>query len=121
MPHCVNKNDSLVSRLFDLIQLRATWDDFGGVESRLKIGYNSRMTDELISEIDLLGSPLPGAVWLPHYRVGIGKRGAQEVLEWRVAQSSAPPHALGDSPFVSLPRPVPAAMMKRGRQRRRSV
>jgi hypothetical protein len=74
------------------------------------------MTEKLRSELDLLGSPLPGAVWLPHYVVRIGKRGAQEVLEWRVAQSPAPPRALGDSPFVSLPRPVPEAMMKRGKQ-----
>jgi hypothetical protein len=70
-------------------------------------------------ELDLLGSPLPGAVWLPRYRLRIGKRGAQKVLEWRVARSSAPPRALGDSRFVSLPRPVPEAMLRRGRQRRR--
>lgn len=70
-----------------------------------------------ISELDLLGWPLPGAVRLPHYTVGIGKRGAQEVLEWSVARSSAPPRAPGDSRFVSLPRPVPEAMMKRGKQR----
>jgi hypothetical protein len=72
-----------------------------------------------MTELGLLGPPLPGAVWLPHYRVGIGKRGAQEVLEWRVAQSSAPPRALGESPFVSLPRPIPQAMVKRVEQRRR--
>jgi hypothetical protein len=70
------------------------------------------------SKLDLLGWPLPGAVQLPHYTVGIAKRGAQEVLEWSVAQSSAPPRVLGDSRFVSLPRPVPEAMMKRGKQRR---
>jgi hypothetical protein len=76
-------------------------------------------TASSISELDLLGSPLPGAVWLPHYRVGIAKRGAQEVLEWSVAQTFAPPRALGDRPFVSLPRPLPQAMVKRVEQRRR--
>ena len=85
----------------------------------VKIGYNSHMTKRLRSELDLLGSPLPGAVWLPDYAVRIGKRGAQEVLEWKIAQLPAPPHALADSPFVSLPRPVSDAMMKRVEQRRR--
>ena len=69
--------------------------------------------DNLMPELDLLGWPLPGAVRLPHYTVGIGKRGAQEVLEWSAAQSSAPPRALGDSRFVSLPRPVSEAMLRR--------
>jgi hypothetical protein len=90
------------------------------VEPAVKIGYNADMTKAgSISELDLLGSPLPGAVWLPHYRVGIAKRGAQEVLEWSVAQSFPPPRALGESPFVSLPRPLPQAMVKRVEQRRR--
>jgi hypothetical protein len=76
--------------------------------------------DNLMPELDLLGWPLPGAVRLPHYTVGIGKRGAQEVLEWSAAQSSAPPRALGDSRFVSLPRPVSEAMLRRGTQQRRN-
>jgi hypothetical protein len=72
-----------------------------------------------ISELELLGSPLPGVVWLPHYRIRVGKRRAQKVLEWSVAESFSPPRALGDSPFVSLPRPLPQPIVKRIEQRRR--
>jgi len=72
-----------------------------------------------MSELELLGSPLPGAVWLPHYAVQIGKRGTQQILEWSFAQACAPPRALGESPLVSLPRPVPEVMVKRVEQRRR--
>ena len=42
------------------------------------------------------------------------------MLEWSAAQSSAPPRALGDSRFVSLPRPVSEAMLRRGTQQRRN-
>jgi hypothetical protein len=41
------------------------------------------------------------------------------VLEWSVAESFAPPRALSESPFASLPRPIPQAMVKRVEQRRR--
>lgn len=69
---------------------------------------------------DLLGSPLPGAIWLPHWRVRLERRGSAEVLAWRLAHSPEPPATIATtSTFVSLPRPVPSATIRRGEQRLR--
>jgi len=67
---------------------------------------------------DLLGSPLPGVIWLANWRATIEQRGSAEVLVWSVSNSPAPAAAIATQ-FVSLPRPVSSAIIKRGTERLR--
>ena len=69
---------------------------------------------------DLLGSPLPGIILLPHWRVRLERRGSSPVLVWRVAHSPAPPAPIArTSRFVSVPRPHSEAALKRGMEQLR--
>ncbi len=84
-----------------------------------QIAYNVDMTDSSsVDDFDALGSPLPGLILLPNWRVAIERRGCSEVLAWRVADSPAPPAAIATK-FVSLPRSVSSTTIKRGRERLR--
>jgi hypothetical protein len=68
--------------------------------------------------LNLLGSPLPGVILLPNWRVEIERRGSAEVLTWRVADSPGRPADIdGEITLVSVPRAVPAATLKRGTDR----
>jgi hypothetical protein len=89
------------------------------VDRACQIGYNADMTEDQ-NPIELLGSPLPGIIWLPHWRVRIGRRGSSPVLVWRVAHSPAPPAEIErTSRFVSVPMPGSEAALKRGMEQLR--
>jgi hypothetical protein len=77
------------------------------------------MTEDQIPT-DLLGSPLPGIISLPHWRVRIERRGSSPVLVWCVARSPAPPAPIArTSRFVSVPTPQSETALKRGMEQLR--
>lgn len=91
------------------------WD----VEHVVQIAYNANMTnEESMSDLDLLGLPLPGVILLPNWRVTIERRGSADVLAWRVSPSPEPPATIATE-FVSLPRPISSGSVKRGNERLR--
>jgi hypothetical protein len=92
---------------------------FEELDRRAQSGYNADMTQKYgASHSELLGSPLPGAISLPYWRALIELRGRSEVLVWWVVGSPATPTDVSRD-FLSLPRPVPGAVIKRGRERLR--
>src|ERR1700736_4500684 len=91
-----------------------------GVDGICQTAYNVYMTKSAAEHSDLLGSPLPGIICLPHWRVRIERRGRSPVLVWRVARSPAPPAPIARTGrFVSVPGPVRAATLKLGIERLR--
>ncbi len=78
------------------------------------------MTTKRTDKSDLLGWPLPGFISLPYFEVRIEQRGEIGTLAWRRAISpAAPATAEIARAFVSLPRPIPRAVIKRGEERLR--
>src|SRR5882757_4281550 len=64
---------------------------------------------------DLLGSPLPGIIWLPRWRDTIERPRSSPVLAWCVANSPLPPAPNArPSRFVTVPRSQSEAALKRG-------
>jgi hypothetical protein len=85
--------------------------------SAAQIAYNANVTkNKWVGDPDVLGSPLPGVIALPNWRVRIERRGSSVVLAWSVAKSPAAPGAVATG-FVSLPRRVPPATLRRGIER----
>jgi hypothetical protein len=83
-----------------------------------EIGYDSDMTDDNRESFEVLGSPLPGAFLLPHWRVEIKTRGSAELLIWRVADSAAPPADVAMvSNLITVPRATSKNLFKRGEER----
>lgn len=76
------------------------------------------MTKNPSDDSDLLGSPLPGVIWLPYWHTRIEKPGSSEMLVWEVVDSPEVPTAIGTA-LVSVPRPVSSVAIKRGRERLR--
>src|SRR5262249_23304834 len=88
------------------------------MEAAGQIGYIAHMMRNATEHSDLLGSPIPGVIGLPFWRVKVERRGDSEVLAWKVAASPAPPVAIATD-FVSLPRPIPSTIIRRGEDQRR--
>lgn len=89
---------------------------FSEMDSAVQSAYNADMTDRSWGGSDLLGSPLPGVLALPNWRTTIEQRGSARALSWSVANSPAPPAAIATR-FVSVPRSVSSATIKRGTER----
>jgi len=78
------------------------------------------MTKKRTNKSDLLGWPLPGFISLPNFEVRTEARGEIRVLAWRRVESPvAPAPGKIAQAFVSLPRPIPRAIIKRGEERLR--
>jgi len=76
------------------------------------------MTKSRNKKNDLLGSPLPGFILLPAFKVWREQRGKLGVLAWRRAASPAAPASSEIAQaFISLPRPIPKAIIGRGKER----